>query len=326
MVASGPEEGNETTDAAAAWLDPEAQTRRQLFLAGSLSALSLFCNDEASRSVLLRLTTTTNPSTSSSGGDSDVSARMPSLVDGLLEYLEEYNQRSGNGEDDFAAVVCLRFLAHWMTGAPFVVQSIFSSHHSIILSTLFSSKNFKIAALTSLLLGLAMNEMVGEVNDHCGGWTRAGLMELVCHQRRGGVSRFTAQLQSLHQTTDLLPWSVCELEWAVWSNWYKESVLVVRKRVVQELTHAAAAEGEDRKGLEHEGDSAAVTSRLSPNATAGGASVTALREEASVQASDHRALQNLVAQQTTEIEGLQKALADAQAKVASQGRFCDMRL
>ena len=147
-------------------------------------------------------------------------------------------------------------------------------------------------------------------------------MDLICHKRRGGVSRFTAQLQSLQQTTELLPWSACELEWAVWSNWYKESVLVVRKRVVQELTHAAAAEGEDRKGLEHEGDSAAVTSGLSPDATAGGAAVTVLRGKESVQASDHRALQNLVAQQNTEIEGLQKVLADAQAKIASQGRSC----
>lgn len=254
--------------------DKAAKERRKVFLLGATSALALFATDEVSRSILLRLT----------------SSAQPTLIDAILTALSDNDDE----DDDFIVVVLLRFVAQWMSGAPVVVEALLSSSLSTVLPTLYASSKLKTAALTSLVLGLAMTNMGSEETDEnkCGGWTVASVMEMIATR---GVSKYTSKLEKFKSFDDL-PWSVCELEWNLWIEWYNESVLVIRKRVVQELSNT------------RDGDGAEEASDGEEPAT-----------DSSARRGSVRALKRLVSQQTDEMEELRKALADAKRTIDSKG-------
>lgn len=248
--------------------DPETEERRKLFLAGSLSALAVFMADEASREIMLRLTSDR------------------SLVDSILNSLSN----SEGQADDFIPLVLLRFLCHWVYQAPGVVEAVLASSHSSVLPVLFAVKQDKVSTLVSLLLGLIMEYMDDE--NKCGGWTRDSIMEMISKK---GVSRITSSLEKFKSVPPKeLPWSPCKLEWQLWSSWYDGCVLVVRKRVVQELTS-----GDRDEDLSDSPD--------------GETSETTTTHAGVV------SLQKLVAQQSNEIEELRKSLSGAQKVAASQG-------
>jgi hypothetical protein len=251
-------------------LEAESGDRRKLFLAGSLSALSVFIADEASREIMLRLTT----------GESS------SLIDSILEALGNNNEGES---DDFVSLVLLRFMCHWVHRAPGVVGAVLSSPQSAALSILFTVKQKKVATLTSLLMGLAMEYMGDE--SKCGGWTRDSIMDMISKR---GVSRITSGLEKFKSLPPKeLPWSSCKLEWSIWSKWYDECVLVVRKRVVQELT---SGDEELSEGGEE-------------NLDAGKTSNASLVS-----------LQKVVAQQSSEVDELRESLKKAQEVVTTQGK------
>lgn len=238
---------------------------RKVFLFGATSALSLFLTDEVSRSMLIRI--------------------APTLVDKIYETLEHET-------DETVSVILLRFVSHWMTRAPVVVQAFLQSPHStVVWSTLFSSKSIKVSAFTCLILGLAMTFMEGDgsgagggasgSNGHdYGGWTVSSLIEMI---QRKGVSAYLRKLEQLK--TESLPWSACEFEWRIWTKAYDEAVLIVRKRVVQELTVHGAEETEEES-----------------------------------------AMKKLVAEQTAELESLRQSLKEAESTIEMQGAFESMAM
>jgi hypothetical protein len=219
---------------------------------GALSALSLFITDEASRSMLLRLAS--------------------SLMDGILDCL-------ASQEDEFVVLVCLRFVVHWIQGAPVVVQAMLSSAQSAYLSTLIFSKDEKRAAIAALIFGLALD--MGDDESKCGGWTRTSVMDLIT---KSGLSRFYSRLEALKKPANDLPWSACSLEWKVWLQWSGASTLGVRKQVVQQLT---SGHGDDND-----------TSEASAN---------------------ENSLEKLVAQQTVEIDQLRMSMVEAHDTISVQG-------
>lgn len=284
--------------------------RRKIFLAGALGGLSIFLTDQTSREVMLRLTTTKAPSAPSSpqnedGGEDDddnATTTTSSLIESMLHAVGTM-QEAQNPEDVFFSMTLLRFLCHWTVETPAVVQAILSSNQSsIVLSSLLSIKtknsNKKgVAVLGKLLLGLAM-EYMGTEEEKCGGWTRASIMELIA-KKSGGVSKFTSSLEQFKSVRDFgnnMPWSLCDLEYKVWSQWFANCVLLVRKRVVQELT--GSGEGEDG---ETDDEGAPGDAPQTP-----GASGSA------------RSLQKLVYQQSQEIDELQESLQKANAKIKTQ--------
>jgi chromosome segregation ATPase len=260
--------------------DRHAQERRKVFLAGALGGLSLFATDEASRSMMLRF--------SSPDGKS--------LLEALMEALEaeaEITDKSSQN-DDFIRLVIMRFLAHWITEAPMVVHALLSSPHSTMLTEMVSGKS-RVAVLTSLLLGLAMEHLNDE--SQCGGWTRSGLLETFA-QRGGGISKFMNRLESFKTETDL-PWSGCALEKRTWDTWYDKSVLMVRKRVVQELTLS----GDDSD----EGDAEDRESEIGPDS-----------KDDHDSRGNARMLQRIVAQQAAEIELLRDAVTESKLQLNLQ--------
>jgi hypothetical protein len=262
--------------------DRHAQERRKVFLAGALGGLSLFATDEASRSMMLRF--------SSPDGKS--------LLEALMEALEaeaEITDKSSQN-DDFIRLVIMRFLAHWITEAPMVVHALLSSPHSTVLTEMVSGKS-RVAVLTSLLLGLAMEHLNDE--SQCGGWTRSGLLETFA-QRGGGISKFMNRLESFKTETDL-PWSGCALEKRTWDTWYDKSVLMVRKRVVQELTLS----GDDSD----EGDAEDRESEIGPDS-----------KDDHDSRGNARMLQRIVAQQAAEIELLRDAVTESKLQLNLQGK------
>merc|ERR1712157_111340 len=59
-----------------------------------------------------------------------------------------------------------------------------------------------------------------------------------------GVSNYMRALEHLKSNKKTV-WSSCKLEFDVWMKWYVDNVLLVRKRVVQELTGGTAMDDED---------------------------------------------------------------------------------
>ncbi|CAB9510979.1 Inherit from KOG: Kinesin family member [Seminavis robusta] len=282
-------------------IDPE---RRKVFLAGALGGLSVFLTDQTSREVMLRITTGT--AESDEGDDPDDPAETTtttSLVESILHAVGTMAETE-NPENPFLSTTLLRFLCHWTVETPAVVQTILSSNQSsIVLSALLGIKTKTqshkkgVAVLGKLLLGLSM-EYMGEDEGKCGGWTRASIMELIA-KKSGGVSKFTSSLEqfkSVNDFGDTMPWSVCKLEFKVWSQWFANCVLLVRKRVVQELTGSGDGEEEDE---EDEGLEGSI-----PRDTAGSGSA--------------RSLQKVVFQQSKEIDELQQSLDTANATIKTQ--------
>lgn len=268
---------------------------RKIFLSGSLGGLALFCTDEASRSILFRITQATD----TKNGEAKV---VTSLVDAVLECLMVEAERTTNIDDDFISLHLIRFLLSWIYEAPIVVQAILSSPHAATLSLVFynsmsssSDKSVAMGALINCLLGMCMEYMGDE--SKCGGWTISSIMEMISSKRGGGVSRFTARLEKLKSLDHhLLPWSTCSLEWKIWNQWYDKIVLIVRKRVVQELTGGSG--GDDQlSDDEHEVQTDVVTSPMK----------------------GQKSLQRLLSQQSSEIDDLRELLAKSKLLNASQG-------
>jgi Uso1 / p115 like vesicle tethering protein, head region len=256
---------------------------RKVSLSGSLGALGILLTDEPRRSILLRVTTSTS-------GSSDETT-VPSLVDAILTCLQNETITS---KDDFIPLQLLRFLGQWIMEAPMVVQAVLSSPHAMALTSAFqnaSSSSNAVSTMTGLVLGLCMEYLTDE--SLCGGWTRAGILALI--QQHVGVAQFTTKLESLKstKTTTLSPWSSCVYEWHIWQKWYESAVLVVRKRVIQELTAAGGSMEDNDEG---------------------GSS-----EHHQVDRKGVKAMQVMVVEQATEIEQLRTALAESQKQIASQG-------
>jgi chromosome segregation ATPase len=286
-------------------IDPE---RRKLFLAGALGGLTIFLTDQTSREVLLRITTNSTGGEDDNRDNPDPSrTTTTSLIDSILHALGTMEETQ-NPEDVFLSMTLLRFLCHWTVHAPLVAQTILSSNQSsIVLSALLGIKTKSqsnkrgVSTLGKLLLGLAM-EYMGDDEEKCGGWTRTSILELIS-KKSGGVSKYTSSLEqfkSVQDFGDSMPWSVCELEFKVWSQWYSECVLLVRKRVVAELTGSG-------EGVEDETDDEGIQ-----------AGEPAATEVSAGGSSSARSLQKLVYQQSKEIDELQQSLVKANAKIDSQ--------
>lgn len=290
-------------------VDPE---RRQVLLAGSLGGLSIFLSDQTSREVMLRITTTrtrsgepvTNEEGDNDDDENDPTITRTSLIESILHAIGKLEEEQ-KPENAFLSMTLLRFLCHWSVETPSVVQTILSSNQSgVVISALLgiktkiNSHKKGVGVLGKLLLGLAM-EFMGDDEGACGGWTRASIMELIA-KKSGGVSKFTStleQFKSIKDFGDTMPWSVCELEYKEWARWFSKCVLLVRKRVVQELTGNGEGdeEGEDEDGPEMEGGAQGATT-----------------------GSSTRSLQKVVYQQSQEIDELQETLRKANSKLESQ--------
>jgi len=279
---------------------------RKIFLAGALGGLSIFLSDQTTREVMLRITTTRTKSgepVSEEEVDDDDDITTTSLIESILQAISKFKERT-NPENPFLSMTLLRFLCHWSVETPSVVHAILSSNQSsTVLSDLLSlkpksdSRKKGVAVLGKLLLGIAM-EFMGEDERKCGGWTRSSIMELIA-RKSGGISKFTLtleQFKSVQEFGDTMPWSVCDLEFKEWTKWFSSCVLLVRKRVVRELTGG----GEDDN--EGEGDESILPEESGANGGGGSA----------------RSLQKVVHQQSKEIGELQAALQKANAKLTTQ--------
>jgi Uso1 / p115 like vesicle tethering protein, head region len=274
---------------------------RKVFLSGSLGGLSLFLTDEATRSILFRITRETEAT--KDDGD-NIQPPTPSLVDAVLECL--MMQTESTLDDHFITLHLLRFLMSWMYEAPIVVQAILSSPYASSLSICFmnskSRQNIAVSALINCVLGMCMEYMGNE--SLCGGWTISSIMEMISSSKGGGMGKFTSQLEKL-KTIDrrVVPWSICSLEWNIWRTWYEQVVLVVRKRVVQELTGGSDKDdpniSTNNDDKELEGEPAMVTTP----------------------SKNQKSLQHLLSQQSMEIEDLRDELTKAKLLNLSQGTF-----
>jgi hypothetical protein len=195
--------------------------RRKINLLGSLGALGLFMRDATSREMLLRITA------------------PHSLVDGMLKSLET--------EDDVISLTFLRFLSEWMIESPAIVEAILSSTQSASLGVLFGLAGPK-AVLSGLMLGIAMEYMDDQGGGKYGGWSRSSILSMMLN-RNGGISGFMSDLEELK--TVQLHWKACPLEEATFLNWYNAQVLLVRGRILKELTGGDGGEtdyNDDDKG------------------------------------------------------------------------------
>jgi len=194
----------------------EKNERRETTLLGALGALGVFLRDTTSREMVLRILS------------------PHSLIDTILKSLDS--------QSDIIAMAFLRFLSDLMIETPAVVETILSCSQSMALSILFGSTGTK-ATLAGLLLGIAMESMEDKNSEKCGGWTRSSIITMIS-RRQGGVTSFVSELEALKKIE--LPWKACQLEEQVFIKWYNAQVLMVRGRIVQELTGGGqGGEGEE---------------------------------------------------------------------------------
>ena len=227
---------------------------QELFLAGALGGLGLFLDDEASKALLLKV--------------------APHLVDDLLVFLTEQQQQD-------VVVFVWRFLSQWIYGAPTVAQAVLQSPHSPILSSSSSSSSAVLPrdAYAALVLGLTL-EYMGDDESLCGGWTRSGMVQ------SQSLSVWTRKLEAFKQFSKTVPWRACRLEYQTWHDEYQQAVLIVRKRLVRELTSNAKSSNDDQQ-----------------------------------QEPDGNPLQTLLEQQTTELERLRQQVAQQEKILAKQGMY-----
>jgi chromosome segregation protein len=232
--------------------------RRRINLLGALGALSVFIRSPTDKEIMLGISS--------------------NLVDTLLQSLEQQ-------EDHTVRMALLRFACEWVVDAPTVVQAFLASSHSVVLSVLLGSEQKEVATMVGFLLGLFMEYILGNDEQH-GGWTKKSIMELVS-KRKGGISGYTTDLEQLKKAD--LPWTACELEWHLFIKWYSAQVLAIRRCVVHELT-AGGETDEDDDGVAGNGTSNAST----------------------------KSLNRLVSQQAAELEELRMSLSEAKATIESQ--------
>ena len=75
---------------------------------------------------------------------------------------------------------------------------------------------------------------MGDDEAKCGGWTRDTIMELMA-KTSGGAEKVTATLVQFKSVTDfgdVMPWSVCDLEFKEWARWFAKCVLTVQQRII----------------------------------------------------------------------------------------------
>jgi chromosome segregation ATPase len=224
--------------------------RRRINLVGALGALGVFLDTPTNREVMLAI--------------------APTLVGALLTNAEKQ-------EDTIVTLALLRFACEWVVETPTVVQAFLASSHSTCLSILL--KDESVGAMVGFLLGLCMEYMSTDEEKH-GGWTRQSIMESL--GKKGGMSGYQTSLEELKSAD--LPSSACLLEKQRFLKWYSALVLVIRRRVVQELTRGG---GED----EDDGDESNASTK---------------------------SLNRMVTQQAKELEELRASLSDAKATIESQ--------
>ena len=244
--------------------------KRNLLVAGSLGALGLFLTDEPRRSIFLKITTRT----------------QQHLLDTVLQCLLKETKETS---DPFVPLHLLKFLGQWLTDAPLVAQAFWRSPHTTDVALLYSNNNSNslVSALMGLILGLAWHNM-GPDESLCGGWTHAGILQLL--QQQGGLAHLWQQWEALSSTTasakdnESLPWKHgSSLEWTVWQQWCSAAVWTVRKRIVHALTTTTSTV----PGLDQNDESVAM--------------------------------QRLVQEQTREMDELRMNLLQAQRTVTLQG-------
>ena len=210
----------------------------------------------------------------------DSTSREMILQMTLAHSLIDQILQSLESQDDTIALSLVRFLCEWVVETPIVVQALLSSTHSTCLSLLFSKKN-NTSILTGLLLGMCMEYMIDDPEKN-GGWTRDSILNII-QKGKGGLSGFLSQLESFKKE-DLL-WKASPVEWKGFLQWYSTQVLVVRRRVVQAL--AGGQNDEDEEAT----SSTTVSSK---------------------------SLQQLVSQQSQELDEMRASLAEAQLMIADQ--------
>ena len=259
--------------------------KRKIFLSGALGGLAMLLPDSTSREMMFKVTP------------------PQANLDHMLQALHDET-------DTDIRWTLLRFLCEWMDDTPLIVQALLSSNESTHLATLAvdpqqatSSSSSSSTSLTHLLLGLAMEHM-GDDESLCGGWTRAGMLQIL---QQVGISKYTKSLEGLKKQTNF-PWAACDLEFQYWTTWCTKSVWTVRKRVVEELT-GGNNNGADESSSDEEERTDKKAVRESSSAAPPSGSM--------------KPLQKLIAQQAKELDDLKEDLAKAQSKVTSQEQQLD---
>ena len=280
--------------------DDRKRIRRMII--GAAGALGIFLTNgagETTREMLLRVPVPQPPPTGEpderAGSDSP-----PSLVGCMMAYLDLFtNDKSIVSESSDVVAALLRLFIEWVPSTPNVISELLSSASSVSLGVLLQQKYKKIdpptvQSMSAVLLGLCMDNMKPE--DEMGGWSISSIMNLI---KVGlGIGKFTQLLESLKDFMANVdgkavgPWTCCSVERSHLLQWYKESVNVVRKRAIQELTLSNGTA--DDSDAEDVSDSHVSSSR------------------------DTKAMKKLVSQQTAEIEVLRSKLSETQETLSAQ--------
>jgi hypothetical protein len=162
--------------------------------------------------------------------------------------------------------------------------------------------------LARVFLGLCMEYMGDDGEQHSGGFTRSSILGLL-----QPVSKLTTQLEAIRKSkpTEWL-WFHCEFEWKIWTEWIEKTVLIVRKRVVHELTGSATTTTTT---------TTTTTGQSNTDAEGDGTEPKVNIEEDIGQFSNQEVntLRSLLSEQSQELEELRSKLVKAQQTVESQG-------
>ncbi|KAG7345034.1 putative Crp/Fnr family transcriptional regulator [Nitzschia inconspicua] len=244
-------------------LKGEKSENRTILLSGAFGGLGLMLCDEQSREIMSKL----------------APISMDELLESVFSEVEELIQCS-----------MLRFLCEWTFQCPLVAHNLLRSPSSTHLAGMaVTPSNHQ--SLVHLLLGLTMESLTKE--EDCGGWTRAGMLQIIT---KVGISKFTSSLESLKtsQQDFNMPWMVSDMEFKSWKKFCSQSVLIVRKRVVEELSGGSGVEDSDND----EDPSQQTSGSYSKLST--------------------KPLRKLISQQAKEMDDLRQQLEQAQAKVVFQ--------
>ena len=248
-------------------LSSEVSEQRTIFLSGALGGLGLMLCDEQSREIMSKV--------------------APISLDRLLESLSEES-------DGFVQCSLVRFFCEWIYECPFIAHSILCSTASTHLAGMAAATS-SYQSLTHLLLGLAMEYLTNE--EECGGWTRNGILQIII---KIGISKYTLSLEGLKRTTNpKMPWVVSEMEYKNWKKFCSQSVLTVRKRVVEELAGGSGGTDDESDGdhsdivLGSDGTSSPPNQKIKP-------------------------LQKLISQQSKEMDEMRKEMHEMRARLTSQ--------
>ena len=303
------------------------RNQRKVFLSGALGGLGIFLHDDTCREMMFKV--------------------APPHLANLDRLLEAFHEDNGNSDNDSALDtgvqwVLLRFFCEWVMDTPLMVHTLLSSNESTYLAAVAATgSRTGIASITTsmvhLLLGLAMEHMGDDhgAEEKCGGWTRAGILQIIT---KIGIGKYTSSLERFKKLSKeeaieyQLPWATSDLEFKHFKEWYGKAVWVVRKRVVEELTGGSGGDDNgddddddiDGQTSKRPAESADKANALSQTPGRGETtSAAAVASPTSSSGSGLKPLQRLIAQQTREIEDLREDLAKSEAKVQSQQKQLD---